>query len=233
MVEPVTPTTPRPVRRAVLAQWWREVAIVHWAVDPEAARRLLPARVRLDLFDGTAYVGLVAFRMERTRVLGSPPLPYLGTFPETNVRLYSIDEAGRRGVVFLSMDASRLAPVALGRAALGLPYRWSRMRIEHVGDRIAYACRPGRTGPESRLALAVGEPIERPSPLERFLTARWAMHNRGRHLPNEHPPWPLHRARLLTCRDRLVAAAGLPGATDAPPASVLYSPGVHARFGPG
>ncbi|GAB3648062.1 YqjF family protein [Glycomyces tarimensis] len=232
MAEPVTPTTPRPVRLGVLAQWWRQATFVHWAVDPDAVRHLLPAGARPDLFNARTYVGLVAFEMHRTRVLGTPPLPYLGSFPETNVRLYSVDESGRRGVVFLSMDASRLVPVAVARAGLRLPYRWSQMRMGRRGDRVAYTCRPGRIGPPSRLEVRVGEPIETPSALELFLTARWGLHHRGRYLPSQHAPWRLHQASLLSLRDHLVAAAGLPGVTDAPPDSVLFSPGVYARFGP-
>jgi len=77
----------------------------------------------------------------RIGVLSAPGLPYLGTFCETNVRTYSVDGQGRRGVVFLSLDAARLAPVIVGRAT-GLPYLWSRMRITRAHDgAIAYTSR--------------------------------------------------------------------------------------------
>ncbi|MGH3655903.1 MAG: DUF2071 domain-containing protein, partial [Micromonosporaceae bacterium] len=82
-----------------------------------------------------------------------------------------------------------------------------------------------------RLAVEIGERIE-PSPLDLFLTARWGLHLGRGYLGNDHQAWPLTSARLLTCDDSLVAMAGLPGLTDQPPASVLYSPGVYARFGP-
>ncbi|MGH3716648.1 MAG: YqjF family protein [Micromonosporaceae bacterium] len=228
--EPVTAVTPRPVRYAVMAQWWREVAFLHWPVDPELATRLMPPRVRPDLHDGVTYVGLVAFRMARTRLLGLPPVPYLGSFPETNVRLYSVDAQGRRGVVFLSMDAARLVPVTAARAVLGLPYRWSTMGVAVDGDTRVYRCRRSGGG-HSRLRVRVGERIT-PSPLELFLTARWGLHHGRRYLANEHPSWPLRRAELVDCDDTLVTAAGLPGIADQPPVSVLYSPVVYARFGP-
>ena len=35
-------------------------------------------------------------------------MPWAGSFLETNVRLYSIDATGRRGIVFLSLDTDRL-----------------------------------------------------------------------------------------------------------------------------
>ena len=50
-------------------------------------------------------------------------------FPETNVRFYSVDAVGRRGVVFGSLEAARLAFVLGARSTLGLNYTWARMRI--------------------------------------------------------------------------------------------------------
>jgi len=236
-VEPLTATTPRPVRRTVFTQTWRDVAFVHWALDPAVVAPLLPAGVRPDLLDGATQLGLVAFRMQRIGIGPSPGLPYLGTFAETNVRLYTVDELGRRGVYFLSLDADRLVPVVVARV-LGLPYSWSRMRIGGDAHVRRYECRrrwPGPRGVSSRLAIRIGEAVERPSELERFVTARWGLHLGGRrgpaYWPNEHEEWPLHRAELTGLDDGLVAAAGLaePGG---PVASVLWSPGVRVRFGP-
>ena len=50
-------------------------------------------------------------------------------------------------------------------------------------------------------------------------------------VPNTHDAWPLRSAELLRCTDGLVSAAGLPGVTDRPPESVLWSPGVRTWFG--
>ncbi|HEY1485398.1 MAG TPA: DUF2071 domain-containing protein, partial [Micromonosporaceae bacterium] len=192
-----------------------------------------------DLIEGVTWVGLVAFRMWRIGLGRTPGLPYIGTFPETNVRLYSVDGEGRRGVVFRSLEATRLAPVLVARTLFALPYMWSRMDLAHDGADVVYTSRrrwPRRAGsPSSRLRVRVGAPIEEPSPLEDFLTARWGLHvdwhGRTLYLPNAHPAWPLHRAEVQELTDDLVRAAGLPDVTGPPP-SVLYSPGVPVRFGP-
>ncbi|WP_256104699.1 YqjF family protein [Streptomyces sp. ODS05-4] len=235
--EPVTPDAAREIRRTLLTQSWRDLTFAHWAAAPEAVAPLLPAGTVPDTRDGVTYVGLVAFRMHRVGWLGLPGIPYLGTFPETNVRLYSVDEHGRRGVVFRSLEAARLLPAVVGRAVFRMPYTWARMSIRHDGDTVSYATArrwPGPRGAASRMAVRVGERIAEPTALEHFLTARWGMHNvflgRPVYLPNHHPRWPLHRAELLHCADDLVEAAGLP-APAGPPVSVLYSPGVPVRFG--
>jgi uncharacterized protein YqjF (DUF2071 family) len=237
-VEPVTSRTPRPVRRSILVQSWLDLTMLHWQVEPEVIAHMLPAGTRPDILHGATYVGLVPFRMHRVGPLAGPGLPYLGSFPETNVRLYSVDEQGRRGVVFRSLDASRLLPVLAGRAGFNLPYVWSAMRIDHAADVVTYTARrrwPGPAGLSSRVAVRVGAGITEPSELEAFLTARWGLHLRWYghtvYLPNEHPTWPLHQAELVESADEMVAAAGLPVAGNAP-VSVLYSPGVAVRFGP-
>jgi uncharacterized protein YqjF (DUF2071 family) len=234
--EPVTADAARPVRRPLLTQDWLDLTFLHWPVDTAAVARLLPPGTRPDLFDGASYAGLIAFRMHRVGWLGLPGVPYLGSFPETNVRLYSVGPDGRRGVVFGSLDAARLLPVLIARAGFRLPYVWSLMRVRRQGDVISYASQRRWPGPRARVRLRVrvGERIAEPSALEHFLTARWGLHvawygGRTGYVPNEHPRWPLHRATLLHLEENLIGAAGLPPPA-AEPVSVLYSPGVPVRF---
>lgn len=235
--EPVTPEPPRPVTRPLLTQSWLDLAFLHWEIDPADAARLIPPGTVPDTFDGATYVGLVPFRMYRVGWFNLPGIPYLGTFPETNVRLYTVDEQGRRGVAFRSLDASRLLPVLAARIGFRLPYVWSRMRLHANGDTRTYTSTrrwPGHRTARSRITIRVGEPVTDPTPLEHFLTARWGLHHtvagRLRYLANDHPRWPLRRAELLEYDETLLAAAGLPGLGGAP-MSVLYSPGVPVRFG--
>jgi hypothetical protein len=235
--EPITVGPARPVRWPVLTQSWRDLTFLHWPVDATLAEHLLPPGISLDLFDGVSYVGVAAFRMEGVGLFGLPGLPYLGSFPETNVRLYSVSPDGRRGVVFRSLDAARLLPALMGRTVFRVPYRWAMMRVRRDGDVVTYASRrrwPGRSG-RFRMRIKIGAPVTSPTELEHFLTARWGLHStwyggREFYLPNQHPPWPLYRAKLLWLEEGLVESAGLPAPTIGP-VSVLYSPGVSVRFG--
>jgi uncharacterized protein YqjF (DUF2071 family) len=180
-------------------------------------------------------VGLIGFRLQGTAISTGPAIPYFGTFTEVNVRLYSREPSGRRGVVFLSMDASRLAFVMAARAAR-LPYIWSRLsfrpRIE-AGSGVAYSVQRFRHGPTSDFSVSPGPEQEAHDPLSIHLTARFGLHTRllGRtlYLPNTHPAWPLYRAELVSLDDQLVAATGIK--VSGRPESVLYSPGVRSSFG--
>lgn len=235
--EPITRTAPRATPRVVASQSWLDAAFLHWRVPSASVAPLLPAGVRPDEHDGTSWAGLIAFRLVGARLAGSPPIPYLGSFTELNVRLYGVDDDGRRGVVFRSLEASRLAAVVAARAAFSIPYHWAATRHGERDGAHAYASRRMATGVASSLRVRPDLSHELvDDPTADFLTARWALFTRRLgatvRLPNEHEPWRLHPAVLERLDDGLLAAAGLPGVADRPPDSVLFSPGVAARFGP-
>ncbi len=217
----------------LLRQGWRDAVFAHWSIPPARAASLLPAHTRPDTLDGLTYVGLVAFRVPFTEAAGIP----VGGFDEVNVRLYSVDPHGRRGVVFLSMDADAAHGVLAARALTGLPYMWSDVSMRGVDDVHAGSVRrrlPGG-GARGRWRLTVGERLDRVSRLERFVTARWGLHTR--HAANtwwirvEHRPWPLHRVRSWSYEGDLLRAAGVP-VDDREPVSVLWSPGVDTEVSP-
>src|SRR4051794_3682585 len=117
--EPITATASA-LRAALLSQRWVDLAFLHWFVPRSRVAHVLPPGVRADVVDdgpfaGLTPVALVPFRMVGAGLGSGPGVPYLGTFWETNVRLYSVGPDGRRGVVFASLDASRLAVVVAAR----------------------------------------------------------------------------------------------------------------------
>ncbi|BBY26464.1 YqjF family protein [Mycolicibacterium sediminis] len=226
------PSVPPPV---FTSQRWSELTFLHWPVDPEAVAHLYPEGTRPDVFaDGHTYVGLIPFAMRELAFVVPAAVPYFGDFLETNVRLYSTDDAGRHGVLFRSLETERLAMVALSRAMLGIPYTWARMRMHRNGNRVTYLGTrrwPDR-GVASEIVVDVGAPVE-PTPLETWLTARWGAHTRkaGRTwwVPNEHAPWVFRAADVVRLDDDLVAAAGVTPVGE--PLRALYSEGTVARFG--
>ena len=54
----------------MITQRWDDVLFLHWQVEPTALQPLVP--LALDLFDGRAWLGVVAFRMSRNRLHGVP-----------------------------------------------------------------------------------------------------------------------------------------------------------------
>ena len=229
------PDCPQPVRRAVMKQKWLDLAYLHWRCDPAAVARLLPDGLDVDTFDGEAWVGLVPFSMRGIGVPGLPAVPWLGSFPEINVRTYVIRN-GVPGVWFHSLDVNRFLPALVARATYRLPYCWGGASNRLEGSTLSSSARrrwPG-SGPSTELRVRVGDVITEQSPLEVFLTARWGLYSRGvggrlMYAPVDHPRWVLHRAVAEHVDDSLIAAAGLPAPTGEP--HCMFSPGVPVRIG--
>jgi uncharacterized protein YqjF (DUF2071 family) len=235
---------PLRIHPGVMMQRWEQVSFLHWPVDPDAMRRLLPPELEVDTFDGAAWVGLIPFRLT-VRLPGVPSIPWVSTFPETNVRTYVRGPDGRCGIWFLSLDAARLGGVAVARSSYRLPYVWAGMRMTSEAGLIRYRARrrwPGGGGAGMNLAIRPGASIrpEKISDLERFLIWRWRLYSPGRmKLPPrgirllatqvDHPPWPVRRAGIVELREDLLAAAGVEVLERDP--LVHFSSGVDVRFG--
>ena len=240
---PAAPELPTPI---IMDQRWTDAVFLHWRIPHDVAAPFMPPGAVPDDFDGSAWVGLIGFRMQGAGLGSGPGIPYFGSFDEINVRLYSRGLDGTRGVVFLSLDATRLAVVLAARAA-GIPYVWSRAGFRGVGAPDPSAAVPGgavgreagywvrrfRGGARSDFAVAPEFDVEATDPLSLHLTARFGLHTkfRGRtlYVPNTHTAWPLYQAELTQLDDQLVAAAGIN--VTGPPESVLFSPGVRTQFG--
>jgi uncharacterized protein YqjF (DUF2071 family) len=236
-LQPITREAPPLASRPVIGQRWSEVAMLHWRMDPAEVERQLPRGLRADTFDGSSWVGLICFRLSRSALFGGPPIPYFGTFPEVNVRLYTVDPQGRRGIWFVSLEASRLAAVAAARAAFALPYEWAGMSIAREGDVRRYtSTRIVRPDARAVAEIRVGTtPVD--DEQSRFLTARWGMHTyRGGVLTwraNVHQPWALAAAEVLELENGLFETAGLRGVEPGAPESVLFGSPVDALFARG
>lgn len=236
---PAPPELPLP---AIMDQRWLDAVFLHWRIPEAAAAPFMPAGVEPDVFDGSTWVGLIGFRMQGAGIGRGPGIPYLGSFNEVNVRLYSREPDGTRGVVFRSLDADRL-PVVLAARAAGIPYVWSRIRSWRAprgrsgsdsGEGTAgYSVTRFRHGASSCFSVRPDLTAPASDPLSIHVTARFGLHSRFRgqtlFIPNTHEPWPLYRAGLHEFQDSLVRSAGIE--VSGPPESVLYSPGVRTQFG--
>lgn len=228
------PEAPALAGPVIMDQRWTDALFLHWRLPEATAAAFMPPGVVPDVYDGSSWVGLIGFRMCQAGLGRGPAVPFFGDFNEVNVRLYSREPDGTRGVVFLSLDANRLAVVLAARAA-GIPYVWSRTAYaaSTADQSMGYSVRRFRGGARSRFAAVPELESVAADPLAVHLTARFGLHTRFRgrtlYVPNTHSAWPLHQAALTRLDDGLVHAAGIKVA--GPPESVLFSPGVRTQFG--
>ena len=69
---------PLPKSPWVMRQEWHNLLFAHWPVSPEVLRPLVPKELPLDLWQGTAYVGVVPFVIRNLRARGIRILKYEG-----------------------------------------------------------------------------------------------------------------------------------------------------------
>ena len=205
---------PTPRGHWIMGQRWEDLLFLSWPVPVEAIRALVPAGVEIDTFEGTAWVSAVPFWMERAHFRGLPPIPFLASFPEVNIRTY-VRAGEHRAVWFLSLDTQSHVNVFLARHAFHLPYFFAdvemrrgdeiQFRSERDGGVAAFEVTYRGTGPES---------VPAEGTLEHFLTERYSMvctsHEdvlfRG---DIAHDPWRLRAAEWTPKRMELPAILGM------------------------
>ena len=119
-----------PHHKPALTAAWLDLAMLNYAVPPDALRPHVPPGTELDDFQGTTYVSVVGFRFVSTRVFGLR-VPGHVDFDEVNLRMYVRRLAGdgwRRGVVFIRELVPRRAIAWAARAWYNEPYRTLPMR---------------------------------------------------------------------------------------------------------
>ncbi|MEM7307680.1 MAG: DUF2071 domain-containing protein [Planctomycetota bacterium] len=208
---------PLPERPWALRMRWHDLAFLHWPVPAEALRSHVPDGLELDTFDGSAWLGVVPFRMSGVCPRFTPALPGLSAFPELNLRTY-VRAEGKPGVWFFSLDVPNPLAVWVARAGFHLPYNRARMRFRRAGAAIDYtsARREGgrEVGFEGSYEPAGDVERSRPGSIDAWLTERYCLYSadrRGRLCRGDihHEPWPLRPARVELRSNTLAAPLGV------------------------
>lgn len=196
---------------------WEDLLFLHWPLDPAVLAPRLPEGLEPDLFEGTAWIAVVPFRMARTRLRGLPPFPGTASFPELNVRTY-VRHHGRPGVWFFSLDAASPPAVWTARTFFHLPYRHASMEVGVEGDTVHYRSVRRGTGPkiafEARFRPTGPATRSVPGSLEHWLTERYRLYSadgRGRIWSGDvaHDPWPLQPAEAAVTTNTMLMPLGL------------------------
>jgi len=194
----------RPSGLPLMHQKWGKLLFMHWSIDPEILRPLVPSKLSIDTFDGKAWIGVVPFTMWGIRASFLPPIPGTSAFHELNVRTY-VHLNGVPGVWFFSLDAANGLAVWGARKFYHLPYFNAEMSLTRERRAIEYSSertdsltyvqffaddRAGFSGdlsddrvrsfPDAELhaSWTIGEPLEQSEPdsLPFFLTERYCLY---------------------------------------------------------
>jgi len=207
---------PVPSSKWLWRQTWYDLLFAHWPVSHEALRKHLPPGVEPQTFDGSAWLGIIPFRMSGIALRGWPDLPWFSAFAELNVRTY-VEVEGRPGVWFLSLDAPNWLAIWGARKFFHLPYHRADIQVQQQDGAIEYECQR-RNAPERFRGSyrASAPPIEpRPETLEFFLTERYCLYCQNSsgvvfRADVHHRPWPLQTADATIEMNTMTEALEIP-----------------------
>ena len=216
---------------------WENALMIHLEVDANELQHAVP--FELDLWNGRAFVSLVAFTMRDMRPrlggkLGAWLFRPIATHNFLNVRTY-VRHNDEPGIHFLAEWLSSRLAVKLGPTIFSLPYRFGQIAYNHDWkmDSLSGIVTDVKDGSELRYEANkrfdtqnVFTPCECGS-LDEWLMERYtAFNSAGRHkrfFRVWHPPWPqcpldatIHDDSLLTQHWPWFNEARLAGANFSP-----------------
>ena len=206
-------------------QSWLDLLFLHWPVPASTLRGLVSEKLELDEFDGTAWLGVVPFRMAGVMRRPLPDMPWVSAFPELNVRTY-VSFGGRPGVWFLSLDAANRLAVWAARRFFHLPYYLAEMSLVEEESEIRYRSRRSNAEFRARYRPTSEPYLAEAGSLEHWLTERYCLYAEapdGGIWRNDvhHHPWPLQSAAAEIEHDTLLGSHGI--SVQGPPALLHFA----------
>ncbi|WP_372850542.1 YqjF family protein [Pedobacter sp.] len=113
-------------------QEWNDALFLHFEVELNFFKNLIPKKLNIDHFNGKYYVSLVAFKMQNIRPRNLPAVKFISDFYEINVRTY-IDNDNKKGVYFINIEAEKLLSTFIAKTLSGLPYGKSKIKRKQTG----------------------------------------------------------------------------------------------------
>jgi uncharacterized protein len=220
-----TSRKPRPLPSGHWAttQRWNDLLFAHWPIPVAQMSLLLPEWLHADTFEGSAWLGIVPFWLDRIKIRHLPQVPGIYRFPDLHVRTYVRDRfTGSPGIYSFSMDSSSLFAVGIAHYFFRLPYHWSEMSCSQRSERefsfysrrffaprtTIFSVRYRGLGPTTRLVEhSAGS-------FEYFITERNCLFSTDRagqpvRANLHYVPWPLEEAQAEIERNDLASSIGL------------------------
>ncbi|XEC96570.1 YqjF family protein [Paenibacillus tarimensis] len=207
---------PVPSKPWIMKQNWNKVLFAHWPMDAGILEPLIPRGLKLDVFEGRAWIGIVPFYMDGIRGRGLPPIPFLSEFPELNVRTY-VTAGGKPGVYFFSLDAANRMAVKAAKWFYRLPYYFAEISVKQEDTKIIYSCDRADAGGNCRFDgiywPVSPQYIAEQGTLDYWLTERYCLYTEHRNrlfrCDIVHEPWQLQQAEAVIHHNTMIDLNGI------------------------
>jgi len=218
---------------------WDNAVFIHYESKPLALQKCVP--FTLDLFEGRAFVSVVAFTLGRMRPRRGGRISEwlfkpIASHPFFNLRTY-VQHKGEHGIYFMAEWLSNRLSVALGPPTFGLPYHHGRLHYKNgaINGQVQGRVQ-AKEGSFSYQAAVASESLAEceSGSLTEFLLERYTAFTgasgRRKFFRAWHEPWPQVATEIEVTDSDLLSTTG-----DWWPTARLhssnYSPGVNVWMG--
>lgn len=184
-----------PVGKWKYYQEWNNALFIHWTIPFDILRKCVPVKFNIDTFDGSCYVSLVAFTMQKIRPRYLPSISFISNFGEINLRTY-IDNDNKKGVYFFCIEAEKLLSAFVAKSLSGLPYE--KANIERTANQ--YRSNNSRKGFYLDTEFEIKQELEHKTELDKWLTERYCLYldkdNEFYRYDIHHKEWSLKKVKI-------------------------------------
>jgi len=181
--------TPRSVWK--FYQEWNNAIFLHYQVDLDQLKKIVPKELEIDLYEGKPWVSVVAFTMEKIRPKNLPAFSPISNFNEINIRTY-VKSNNKTGVYFLSIEGGKSLSCKIARGISELPYRLSK--IKRTDNK--FQSKNAEFNDILDIEFIVGAHMTEVTELDKWLTERYALFQDSGDSINEfeihHLEWPIN-----------------------------------------
>ncbi len=188
----------------VAQQEWHDVLFMHWPVPYDLLKPYVPDPFILETYGEQAWISIVLFRVEKSRLRNMPTIMSYPPFLQMNIRTY-IQFQGEPGIYFLSVDVNRLLIMMTAKRLLQLPYKMAKMKLEQTKDQLLFTSKQWtKNYVDARISVRyrplTNTVFSQKGTLPYWLTERycsWMIHgNKIVKAPLSHISWMLYHAEL-------------------------------------
>jgi hypothetical protein len=156
------------------------------------------------MYDGSAWLSIVPFRMSHIRFRFTPVIPFVSLW-ELNLRTY-VRYQGRPGIYFFTLDTDSWLGQKIAKYCFHLPYRLRKMNGKVSEGRYRFE------SPDSFKTEAESGSAIKSDALDSWLVERYNLYtNTAKHLYRGdviHEPWQLREVNMVSYEDRFSTQFG-------------------------
>jgi uncharacterized protein len=178
-------------------QEWNKTIFLHWEVELEQLKPLVPEEIEIDLFKGKPWVSLVAFTMEKIRPRFLPAFAPISNFDEINIRTY-VKSKDKTGVYFLSIEGGKRISCQIARSLSQLPYRYSKIKRSEN----SFQSFNSKFNDQLSIQFNIEKQTNKKQEIDHWLTERYALYQDSKKHINEyeihHLEWPINGLDIIS-----------------------------------